>query len=462
MPNFSIKWKNFRGFKDTGWIEIKPITIVIGANASGKTSLIAPLRLLKQTLEASDTELPLKAKGELFNVGSWKDLIFSHKEEQELSFALRFMHGKRDKEKKLRKLGDYPPDEIEIFFKSKRGSSAPYLSRYVIRDFYGRIMLDRRRLKNGQYSVLGISREIAKKGFGAAIRESKPEGFLFTADEPFRMNVTEQRKKAGKGQSLKKSDIRVRIGQSEGLYISTVIFANEDIRKLLGRISYLGPLSEHPLRLYELSGEIPRNVGTKGEYAPEILFRRRRSNLLDKVDKWISKFEFGLHINCNELTDDSFNITLSRTKSSPKVNLADSGFGLSQVLPLLVQGFYASPRSMIIAEQPEIHLNPRLQSLLADLLCDFASRRVGVLVETHSEHLLLRLRRLVAENKIKANDIALYYVEKTNDESRVREIPVKQNGHVEPLEWPKGFFEESLRESLGLALAQLGVKKRVN
>jgi predicted ATPase len=135
-------------------------------------------------------------------------------------------------------------------------------------------------------------------------------------------------------------------------------------------------------------------------------------------------------------------------------NYADTGFGVSQVLPLIVQGLYGDEDTMLIAEQPEIHLNPKLQALLADLFCDFASRKVNVLVETHSEHLLLRLRRLIAEGSIKSNQVALYYVERDKDKSLIREIPIKDNGHVEIKEWPRGFFQDSLRESIGLASAQ--------
>jgi predicted ATPase len=109
---------------------------------------------------------------------------------------------------------------------------------------------------------------------------------------------------------------------------------------------------------------------------------------------------------------------------------------------------------LTIAEQPEIHLNPRLQYLLADLLVEMANSDHRVIVETHSEHLLLRLRRLVADGKIKHDKVAIYFVEKMDGVSRVRPIDLKGNGHIPPETWPKGFFEESLGESLALAASQ--------
>ena len=119
-----------------------------------------------------------------------------------------------------------------------------------------------------------------------------------------------------------------------------------------------------------------------------------------------------------------------------------------------MQGLYGPEGSLILAEQPEIHLNPRLQSGLADLFSSFVQQGRRVLVETHSEHLLLRLRRLVAEGQLKSSDLALYYIERSGNTSTVRNVPVQSNGHIQSEDWPVGFFEDSLREAFDLAAAQ--------
>ena len=93
--------------------------------------------------------------------------------------------------------------------------------------------------------------------------------------------------------------------------------------------------------------------------------------------------------------------------------------------------------------------------MLADLFVDISKNEVGVLIETHSEHLLLRLRRLVANNSIDANNIALYYIEADNSTTNIKKIPISNDGHIESKYWPPGFFEDSLNESLALASAQM-------
>ncbi len=172
--------------------------------------------------------------------------------------------------------------------------------------------------------------------------------------------------------------------------------------------SYIGPLRDRPKRYYNVSGDTPRTVGSRGENAAN-LFRRKQSTLKPKLDEWVKRFEFGDAIVCKDVTDDLFALYFKRGRSL--LNVADAGFGASQVLPLLIQGLAASDDSLTIAEQPEIHLNPKLQCVLADLLVAMANAKHRVLIETHSEHLLIRLRRLVAERAIDAADLGVYYVE---------------------------------------------------
>src|SRR5262249_35501704 len=118
---------------------------------------------------------------------------------------------------------------------------------------------------------------------------------------------------------------------------------------------------------------------------------------------------------------------------------------------------------LMIAEQPEIHLNPRLQTELADLFCAIAETGRSVIVETHSEHLLLRLRRLIAEGAVGVEDVAVYFVERRGNSSTVRPVAIDAMGHIAAAEWPTGFVDDSLRNAVELAAAQrarsAGVKR---
>ena len=127
------------------------------------------------------------------------------------------------------------------------------------------------------------------------------------------------------------------------------------------------------------------------------------------------------------------------------VGLPDVGFGVSQVLPVIVQLFYAPDNSVIFIEQPEIHLHPNAQALLADVIIDAINmrenqkkRRVQVIIETHSEHLLRRLQRRISEEEIKTSDVKAYFAKNNQKSSQLEELNVDEYGNI--LNWPDGFF----------------------
>lgn len=461
MNRFEIRWRNFRSFEDTDWLDIRPVTILIGGNNTGKTSIIAPLLLMKQTLEAEDESVPLITRGKLFNVGRFRDLVHDHDEEAAVTLHLGFHthpHSGRD----LKVVGEYPPGAVELTFEKDPSSEAIQLQRYRVRDIYKRLFMTRGLLKTGRYSLHGVERVLSRdekdvragaggdrrvdKKIKRAIREAQPHNFLFQAGDIIRSALP------------KPSDARdaeIEFSGFTSLYLSIIEIVNSQTTGLLDEISYVGPLRRRPDRFYEISGEPPADVGTEGQSAPELLYRNAGGELFQHVNEWLSRFHDATTLECVDVgrAIGAFSLMLRR-KSGTEINLADAGFGISQILPLIVQGYVGSARSILISEQPEIHLNPRLQALLADLFADMANRGRGVIVETHSEHLLLRLRRLIAEGVIEADDVAVYYIERDGSNSTVRSIPITDNGHIPADRWPRGFFEDSLRESLGLAGAQ--------
>jgi hypothetical protein len=248
--------------------------------------------------------------------------------------------------------------------------------------------------------------------------------------------------------------VSLELSRFSSLYIAALSHMEDQLNAFASNVNFIGPLRMEPARFYELAGHHPGNVGPRGEYTAQLLFKHRDTELMPELRKWLTEFGFDHGIRIHPLHDDIFALYLEKRHPGSSVNLADGGFGISQVLPILVQGLDGNPGSVLVTEQPEIHLNPRLQTMLARFFAYLVSRRQRVLVETHSEHLLLSLRRLVAERAIRASDIAVYYVEKSGNASRLRNVPVQDDGHVSSNDWPAGFFEDSLHESLALAVAQ--------
>ena len=138
-------------------------------------------------------------------------------------------------------------------------------------------------------------------------------------------------------------------------------------------------------------------------------------------------------------------------RGSKKINLASMGCGISQLVPVIVQTVLLPQSGCLLVEQPEIHLHPSAQANLADLFIGNITGKRQFVVETHSEHFVLRLRRRIAEGRVKPERIGIFFVGKRRGQTRIQKLELKPNGHFE--KWPTGFFEEGFEEALAIAEA---------
>lgn len=217
----------------------------------------------------------------------------------------------------------------------------------------------------------------------------------------------------------------------------------------LDRLVPIGPFRQPAARVYSYSGTAPGTVGRGGELVPELL--HQDMSAVDRVNQWFQRFEIRYQLRLKKLggktRSDIFELRLRDKARGGNVEVAfnDVGFGISQMLPIIVQSV-ASEKKIITIEQPEVHIHPRLQSEIGDLLVETMQKNGHqFLVETHSEHLILRLRKLVRENKLTPADLCVLHVARGKQGAEVQRIHVGEDGTFLD-EWPGGFFPERLRE----------------
>ena len=134
--------------------------------------------------------------------------------------------------------------------------------------------------------------------------------------------------------------------------------------------------------------------------------------------------------------------------------LTDVGFGVSQILPVLALLYYVPEGSIVLMEQPEIHLHPSVQSGLADVILAVAkTRRVQIVVESHSEHLLRRFQRRVAEEEMSSSDLKLYFVHTKHGVAECDDLSLNMWGEIE--NWPDKFFGDEMGEIAAISKASL-------
>jgi predicted ATPase len=200
-------------------------------------------------------------------------------------------------------------------------------------------------------------------------------------------------------------------------------------------------------------------MGQRGERVIDALLASRgRQNLISRGKgkhrrslEWVVAFwlkELGLihTFRVEPISEGSnlYQVRVRRTARAPWVLVTDVGFGVSQILPVLTLCYYVPEGSTVILEQPEIHLHPSVQAGLADVLIDAVKTRgLQIILESHSEHLLRRLQRRIAEERLAPEEAALYFCE-TSDSGASELIALDVSPYGSVKNWPRDFFGDDM------------------
>ena len=378
--------QNFKSWKNTGKLHIAPLTGFFGANSSGKTSLLQTLLMLKQTVERPpdwNGVIDFGDDSSLVNLGSFDDLIHQHKRDIPLEISLSWKFSE--------KLSIADIDEVDTLS-------------FELSVF------------DNENSVPGVSfnYRIAEKNL--TVEWNGQDVHLISV--PIKLNYHDE--------SLFRC-----YGVRSAHYHNQEIFSSVQTRfeNLFRDIRYLGPLREYPRRNYAWQGKHSPGVGQHGEDMVTALFsgRIQLRDTEEQIPMWLQRLDLIDSYRLNPVlnTERDYEFLVRKYKGGPEVRLTDVGFGVSQVLPVLILCYYVPEGSILILEQPEAHLHPKVQSELADLLIEVVkNRRLQIILESHSEHLLIRLMRRIAEEQISADDTAFYFCEMNEGVSEIERLNV--------------------------------------
>ena len=246
-------------------------------------------------------------------------------------------------------------------------------------------------------------------------------------------------------------------------------------------IKYLGPLRDEPKALYPLSnGSDPFDVGLQGENTAAVLDLHKARlirfippsafaqpgvsgepivrTLQVAVGDWLKHLGVADNVESVDKGKLGHELKVRVDGHSGQQDLTHVGVGVSQVLPILVMCLLAEGDSVLLFEQPELHLHPKVQTLLGDFFLSMTLMDRQCIIETHSEYLInrLRFRAATATAGEVANRIKMYFVEKHDGSSQFKQVKVNEFGAIE--DWPEGFFDQSQREAE--ATLKAAMKKR--
>ncbi|MDR2981648.1 MAG: DUF3696 domain-containing protein [Puniceicoccales bacterium] len=452
-----LRIQNFKAWKDTSAFDLKPITLFFGSNSSGKSSLIHFLLMMKLTAESSNREAVFQTGGpeSPLDLGNFSDLLYRRDVKSALEFAL-----------------DWVPLEARYFPNPpknlKPGNKVLRLESRT--RFHGKAESATPTVEHLSYSAENVS---GKRIF---VRMNHKAGDTYSAEAvPVSLEVNGPGKPVISDPPIKcygfPDSFTVRFKNAD--YVRALNLA---VEQLASRIFYLGPIRKRPSRLYHWSESRINSVGYEGEMTIGALLANANRKFSGSAKAPATPMHqhvaealkamgliHSLKVEALNTGLRLYEVKVKISEAAAEVNLPDVGFGLSQLLPVLVQCYAAPANAILLIEQPELHLHPKAQARLANVLANVIRsfengkrRNIQLIIETHSEHLLRRIQRLIAEDKLSHAEVACYNVSQEKSCAQLEPLKVTDQGYIE--NWPKDFFGDSMAEAV--AHRQAALKKR--
>lgn len=465
-----VSIENFKSIEELVEYELKPLTIISGINSTGKSSFVQLLLLMKQTIERNSPDEQFFLKGDLYKVKSFVDILSCKNIKNKLKIELIFSKEedlKINSPKRISIFDSYEDYKIAVSISYDSQDNKPSICEFSVK--YILPEEEKREqfltcVTNKQTGILTV--ESNNKLFGKELGGNKPivcENIEYSSIYP----LYYEERETETGTTLDKNLFNL-----DGL--------KEIMDSTFKSFYYIGPIRTEPQDEYVVR-DIHDSVGIYGEFVSQVLennsrkpivyfkptfsesgeveFTKTQATLLEGVKYWMCDvFKIGRDIFVEKI-NDVYVINLI-SENGTKTTIRHVGFGISQVLPIIVEGLIMEDNSTLILEQPEIHLHPKIQSLLFDFLSSLTLQGKKVIVETHSDHFITRMRRRVAEDmkNIMSKIINLTFIESMKGKVLFRSIDVDDFGTIDY--FPEDFMEQSSYELKAILNAQL--KKQAN
>ena len=432
--------RNFKSWEICD-LEFGKVTALFGANSSGKTSILQFLLMLKQTASSRDRRIFNFGGDErdFVDLGSYESAVHGHDVSKGIGFDLAWRpHQSVISEQypflfckagKLSVTYIYTNSEIKLLSRALQAQLDEIYNEAIESDDQSQAFLELVELTGDKY----ISRVNPTDNKTTNLSEAHIDSFYNTS---MRTN--------GTGINIAVENTAVSVS----------------LETLFESIYYLGPLRAYPQREYRWTGERPSTVGVRGEFAVQTMLadlvagttngNQTQGKLLASANVWLKRLGVVEEIELRPVGEKSrlYEVIVKSPNFKHEANLADVGFGVSQVLPIVVMAHLVPEGSLIILEQPELHLHPNVQTQLADFFLELSvERNIQFLIESHSERLMQRLQQLLVEKPgklapLKDNDLRFYFCRRDPDGSVLEPVHSDLDGSITNI--PGDFYDSVL------------------
>lgn len=443
----NLSLNNFKSHVQSD-IEFSKITILTGANSSGKSSI---LYSILGALQSYRFPFYYSPNGDYVNMGSFRDIFYKHKANGIFDINISLKNKASE----------------EFIYNAKyvenKTSKLPKLEELTLRSDFFKFTLKKNTTFKGKYFYKGEN----DSGFDL------PETFV--------NKFTELMNELGKGipanrksgptpeeliYRLKNPKVRGTISfrTFDQLFTKLDKWENYELSKSLkefvGNFStldanhnYISSFREPPERIYYQRSISTPKVKKFGEnYIEQILDWEEKSvKQYNELNYLLKRLKLLEGIKTKRLRGGRFEVLVKTSPKSVESNLSDVGFGVSQFLPIIVADLQLQKNSTLIISQPEIHLHPSIQSSLGDYFIEnMLKNKKRYIIETHSEYLINKFRLLIANGKLKEDDIKIYFLD-NKEKCKIENIRFLKDGTIKGA--PKEFFDTYMIDVMNIALA---------
>ena len=455
----SIRLRNFRCFREEQIARLAPLTLLVGENSTGKTSFMAMIRALWDAV--SRHQLP-DFKEEPYDLGSFDEIAHyrggkgGRADNFEAGFEVlpEVTSGNR---KRAGAKGR--PYRFDVIFEKR--SSAPVLKqiRFARGDIWFKVNR-KGRYREASFGTPGRAWRVVDKWNDGRRWDNEPGwmSYIYFAFQSVQANETEF---IALKSSRQPADADLKLVKQLGEIVYGFGFPDRPFAS--------APVRSKPRRTYDPSRLTP---DPEGDYIPMYLanLSHQDQDGWKKLKEVVEKFgrEAGLfdeiyirHLGKKDSGSEPFQVQVrkfgrslrksGRRLKGPPRNLIDVGYGVSQVLPVITELLRKDAPRMFLLQQPEVHLHPSAQAALGSLFCQVAAPARQLIVETHSDHLLDRVRMDVrdGEGRLKPDDVSILFFERDDLDVCIRSLRLDEEGNVRGApETYRRFFMEETRRSL--------------
>jgi energy-coupling factor transporter ATP-binding protein EcfA2 len=429
--------ENVRSFEGWHEIPIAPATVLLGENSAGKSTLLGMLAVVHHE--------GFPVSGNFFNqfpfeFGGYKTLANSKKGVTHFSVGFQtdgllpfFERSKGKKE---------GPVSIGLIAAFRENDGLPVLCHvFAWTGDVGVALYEKKYEHLNRSTQVNLSENMQLNSF---LLEPSPQGL---ATNSLRAMVYEKMEKNNNSTSGKQ-----RTGQ-ETDFLVHMLSSGGFIRWAGASAMAFAPMRSRPKRTYD---QLSEEFSPEGDHVPLLLARatdpnnRQAKALHDALHDFGAYSEMFSDIGVKKLgrgSGDPFQVQVSM--GTKKTNLMDVGYGVSQILPLIVDAQRATSKTMLLLQQPEVHLHPKAQAALGSMIKDWVSKsKKTVVVETHSDYLVDRLRLEVKRAHLKESDVKIFFLEKKGSQTKLHVLQIDAQGNV--LNAPEGYRDFFLREQTAL------------